>query len=127
MDNQAELTTEGLTEEEIESFKSGNTSKPDFPFIVFSAAVIKDIADLASLGTIGIFVSIITSPIIFFYTLGKMGFIKKKLWRRLTFTVVAEFIPGASFIPFSTFFVLSAHATENKHIEKILNMIEKIT
>lgn len=128
MDNQEELNEirgEGLSEDDVEALKSGKTQRPNFPFLVFSAAIVKDVADMASLGTVGIIISIITTPIIFFYTLGKMGFIKKKLWKKFTLTAAAELLPWVSFIPASSLFVLSAHATEYKQIDRVLNIIEK--
>lgn len=120
----AALESGGINKEDIEIAKNSQPESPNFPVMVFCLALVKDITDMASLGTIGIIVNIIVAPVFFFYLWGKLGFVKKRLWRWLILTVVAEFVPGISFIPMSTVFVLRAHATERKQIEKMLNFIE---
>ncbi|MBI2052299.1 MAG: hypothetical protein HYT38_01295 [Candidatus Sungbacteria bacterium] len=120
----ANLQYDGINPEDVETAKNNRLEPPIFPVIIFCLAVVKDITDMVSLGTIGIIVNIIVAPVFFFYLWGKVGFIKKKLWRWLISTIVLEFIPGISFVPMSTIFVLRAHATERKKIEKVLNFIE---
>lgn len=103
---------------------------PDFPYIIASLALLKDISDAISLTGIGYVVVIATSfcmsIVLFIWALGKMdgGWWKKRCIRGLLtkygIAISIEFLPFVSIVPTTIIFVLMAHYRETK-VVKIMN------
>lgn len=119
-----ELLEEGIDTEHIEAAKIDKPEKPDFPFIIFALALAKDIGDWLSLGVGGTILNIIVVPIMFIYLRGKMGYVKKWVYRRYIFTMIIEFIPFINWIPQNAIFVVRAHLKEHEQIDKLLSFVE---
>jgi hypothetical protein len=117
---------EELDDEDFEEIKAELPKRSSFPVRVFICALIKDLLDIASLGLLGTFFNIILWIIITKYLWGKIGFIKKWMYRRYIFTRILEFIPWINMIPQNTIFVLRGYAKEKKQIDKVLTAIEKL-
>lgn len=117
---------EELEEEDFEEIKTETPNRPSFPIITLTFAISKDFIDLVSLGLLGTFTNIIAWLVIRFYLLGKMGFMKRYLYKKYIFTLILEYLPFVNMIPQWTIFVLRAHATEYKKINQILTAIEKL-
>lgn len=120
----ANLEYDGISPEEIDAAKNGQVEKHNFPYIVFAAALTKDIVDIATLGATGIVTNLLTLPIIYLYVRKNMSFGKRKLYRRLIRKGVKEFIPLWSAVSFWSIFVWRAHKEENKKVGRVLNFIE---
>ncbi len=99
--------------------------QPNFPYIMVSITILKDILDVPiELSIIGIVVTTILSfllaIIIFIWILGKLsgGWWKKAmirwLWIRYVFAILIEFLPFFKIIPATTILVLMAHYRETK-------------
>jgi len=122
-----ELEGEEFTNEDFEELKvEGLPKKSSFPVMVLTLAVLKDFFDLVSLGLLGILTNIIVWIAIRIYLLKKVGFIKRWLYKKYIFTIILEFIPFVSMIPQWTFFVLRAYAKENKHVDAVLEAVERL-
>ena len=117
---------EELEEEDFEEIKTGTLKQSSFPIITLIFAILKDFIDLVTLGILGLITNIIAWIVISFYLSGKVGFIKRWLYRRYIFALILELIPFINMIPQWTIFVLRAHATEHKKIDQILTAIEKL-
>ncbi len=129
---------------EGEDFEEGDTElliknppkKPDFPFLIFPLAVLKDIVDFADLTGIGAIFTTVTSfviaVILFIWLLGKMqgGWWKKGmirwLWKRYALAIVIEFIPGLKMIPATTILILMAHFRETKIAQLMNSALERL-
>ena len=134
MDNQAELIAEGLTEEEIEGVRNGDIKEPAFPYMVFSAAVVKDTIDVIELlmgeldlGIIGIIMNTFMVPLVYNYVNTELSLSGKYLYKRLIGKAMAEFTPILKDLSFWTFFVWRAHNREKKKMEKVLSIINKVS
>lgn len=126
-DNELEnLEADGIVQEDIEEAKINPPKKPDFPFLIFLLAVCKDIADWLTLGIGGTIINIIVAPIMFFYLSGKVGFVKKRLYKKYVFTMILEFIPGINFIPQNTIFIVRGYMSEIEQVDKILSYLENL-
>ncbi|MEK7175016.1 MAG: hypothetical protein AAB722_01610 [Patescibacteria group bacterium] len=125
-----DLQQEGLEEEDIENAKINRPEKSDFPWLTVFLAVFKDISDipgeLLTFGLWGTVTNIIAAIVIFIYLYGRVGFVKKRLYRKYIFTVIIEFIPFINWIPQNAFFVMRAHATENEKLDKLFNYLENL-
>ncbi len=129
-----------IFQEQKEEFEDGDEKmliaeppeKPEFPWIIFLAAVIKDILDVPlELTLVGIILttvlSFILSIVLFFWILGKAsgGWWKKKiiswLWSRYVAVIILEFIPFFKIIPTTTIFIYMAHKRETKLV-KLFNL-----
>lgn len=123
-----DLQSEGLEPEDIEAAKIARPKKSEFPYITVLLAVFKDISDipgeLLTFGLWGTITNIVAATVIFIYLYGRVGFIKKRLYRKYIFAMVIEFIPFINWIPQSTFFVIRAHATENETLDKLFGYLE---
>lgn len=131
MDNGiAELTAEGITEEEIEAVRRGDIKEPTFPIMVFTAAILKDLVDVIELlgvftfGIIGIIMNIFMVPLIYNYV-NKLSLSKRFIYKRLIGKAIVEFIPILEGLSFWTFFVWRAHRREKKKMEKVLSIMNK--
>jgi hypothetical protein len=120
------LEAEGIFEEDIEEVKINPPERPEFPFLIFMLALFKDIADWVTLGIGGTIINIIAVPIMFFYLSGKVGFVKKRLYKKYVFTMILEFIPFINFIPQNTIFVVRGYLSEIEQVEKILGFLENL-
>ena len=134
MDNQkelAELTAEGLTEEEVEAVKRGDIKEPIFPVMIFAAALTKDILDIIEVlgvftfGIIGIITNTFMVPLIYTYVNTNLSLSGKYIYKRLIGKAVAEFVPFLSAVSFWSLFVWRAHNREKNKMEKVLSIINK--
>lgn len=116
----------GIGNEEIEQLKEDSPQSPSFPFLIFIVAAAKDVIDWIDGGIlIGALVNIIAIPILFLYMRGKMGFVKKRMYRRFVFSSIIGFIPIANaIIPEWSIFVVVSWLKEHEQIGKVLNIIE---
>jgi len=106
--------------------------KPDFPYIIVTAAIIKDLLDIPlDVSVVGIILTTILSFILFLvlfmWVLGKLGggWWKKKiirwLWIRYIAAIILEFVPFFQIVPATTIFILMAHYKEKK-IVRLFNL-----
>lgn len=117
---------EELNEDDFEEIKADLPKKPSFPTRIFICALVKDLIDIASFGLLGTFFNIIFWIIMTKYLWGKVGFVKKWLYRRYVFTRTLEFIPWINEWPQNTIFVLRGYAKEKKQVDQVLTAIEKL-
>jgi len=110
--------------------------EPNFPFIMLSIAILKDILDAADLSVIGV---IVTTPItfviaivLFIWILGKLsgGWWKKGmirwLWTRYILAMAIEFTPFGKMIPATTILILMAHYREKKIVILLNGALEQL-
>lgn len=120
---------EQLSNEEIDEFKISKPDIPSFPFIIFFLAILKDILDFAELTIIGIIISwiitIIFVIIVFFWTLKKVGFIRKFIIKRLVLMAAVALIPIVGLIPEASIFILWMHFREVKYVGDVLKLLEE--
>ena len=128
MDNElANLEYDGVNEEDINAVKNGEAEPAGFPFIVFSAAVVKDIVDIASLGMVGVLMNIVFVPILYIYLRKEARYMKNlKKWvaRRVVATLGAELVPIVNMVPWWTIFVYKVYKKRKGQTERIQNFIE---
>lgn len=117
---------EALAENDIEEIKANLPQRPSFPIFTFFCALLKDFIDIASLGILGIFTNIIIWIVISVYLWGKVGFVKKLLYRRIIFVIILEFIPFINMIPQWSVFVLRGYFGERKKVNQVLEAIESL-
>jgi len=108
----------------------GPPEKPQFPVMIASMAVLKDILDSIDATGFGIIVTTFTtigiSLVIALWMLGKMsggwwkGRMIKWFWNRYLLMFIVEFIPFLKFVPATTVLVLMAHYKETR-VVKLLN------
>lgn len=124
------LRDEGIETEDVDAAKMERPEKGGFPFLTISLAIFKDISDipggLLTFGLWGTATNIVATVVIFFYLNGRVGFVKKRLYRKYIFAMIIEFIPFLNWIPQSTFFVMRAHATENEKLDKLFSYLERL-
>ncbi|PCI27805.1 hypothetical protein COB55_05030 [Candidatus Wolfebacteria bacterium] len=121
---------ENISEEDVTEIVYTKPNEPNFPKLIFIAAVMKDFSDVpAGLSKVLIplnsIVSLILSAIVFFWMLGKLGFMNKKILRRF-FLLLLETIPGLNFLPILSIFVFLAHNKEKKVVKIFLDVVERI-
>lgn len=127
----AELTAEGLTEEEIEGVRNGDIKEPVFPTMVFTAAILKDLIDIIELlgvftfGIIGSITNIFIVPLVYTYVNTKLSLSGRYIYKRLIGKAIIEFIPILEGFSFWTLFVWRAHNREKKKMEKVLSIMNK--
>ncbi len=111
--------------------------KPDFPFLIFLAALVKDFIDvpgnISLVGSIPAwFLSWLTAIMLFCWGLGKLsgGWWKKRLiakfWRRYCFTFIIELIPFINFIPSNVIFTLMTYNSEKKIVKLFDLALQKL-
>jgi hypothetical protein len=128
-----ELTAEGITEEEIESVRKGDIREPVFPYIIFTAAIMKDTIDIIEIlgvftfGIMGIITNMFMVPLVYNYVNQNLSLSKKFIYKRLIGKAIIEFVPYLEGFSFWTFFVWRVHKKEKKKMEKALNFIESQT
>lgn len=119
-----------LEEEDFEEIKASVPQKTTFPTGVFLVAVAKDFIDIFSViftfGLLGTIVNIFAWIILRLWLMGKVGFIKRRLYRKFIGRLVWEFVPLLNIVPWWTIFVLRAYAIENEEVDKILSAIERL-
>lgn len=127
---------ESLSEQDFSQLQTESAkSRPSFPALIFSLALIKDVLDVPLDLTVvaAIFASILSvfcGLALAFWMLGKMsgawykrGMIKW-FWRRFALVMVIEFIPGLQLIPANVVLVWMAHNRENKAVQLLNNSLE---
>lgn len=117
---------DGLTQEDLDDIEIRPPRRPHFPVFIFSLALLKDFGDVVSLGLLGTITNFLVSGIIWLWLIPKSSFIKKRLYKKIIFPVILEFIPFLDAFPATTFFVLRAHLMEYKKIDRIIKILEKI-
>ena len=117
---------EELEEEDFEELQVKTPKRPSFPVVILTLAVMKDLTDILSAGFLGSFTNIIAIIAIRIWLLGKMGFIKRYLYKRYLFAFILEFVPFVNAVPQWTIFVLRGHAKEYKRINQILTKVEEL-
>lgn len=110
----------------------GLPSKPRFPIIIFTLAVIKDILDVPlDISVAGVIAATIFSfligIVIFFWGFGKTKRWQSKLFKgfvkRWGIMFVIEIIPGLQVIPATAIFVFLTHFRETKFVNTILKIV----
>lgn len=116
--------------EDLTEAKINPPSTPSFPLFIFSLAIIKDVMDFAELTIIGIVikwvVAILFVIVVFLWCLGKAGFIKKLIIKRLVLIAAIGLLPFVGLIPEASLFILWMHYREIKYIGQILQTLEKL-
>ncbi len=122
--------------DELTNLNAKPASLPDFPYIIVSLAILKDIFDFGDVIVIGIIfttaLSFVIGVVLFFWTMGKTsgGWWKKrlikKLWTKYIFALAIEFIPFLKIIPTTTIFVLLARYDETKVVKLINTSLERL-
>ena len=124
----ANLEAEGIGEEDIEAARNvGMENSDKFPVIVFSAAVTKDIIDIASLGTVGAIINIFALPLLYLYLRGQvkqMRSLKKWAYKRMLGSGVAEFVPILNMVPWWSIMVYRTWQKKRQHSGKIMDFVE---
>ena len=133
------LSQEGLDlpEQDLQGNLQDIPKKPDFPYFIFSIALIKDIIDVpANLMIFGVVISfalsLIFSLILFFWFLGKLNgawwkrALIKKLILRFILCATIETLPFASILPASTILVLMVYYREKKVVILINEALQKL-
>jgi len=120
---------EGMTLEEREEIEKMGLEDPSFPLMIFLVALGKDlIVDLASLGLLGWLGSALLGLVLWFWILGKVSFIQKRLLkyfiRRYLLAFVIGMIPLLNFLPEATLLVFLVHYREKKLIKVVLAFVE---
>lgn len=119
-----------FTIEEIEEVRLNVPSKPLFPIIILSVAILKDLADIASVGFLGWAFTIIFGFVLWIWMTTKSGFIYRILWkwflRRYVFFALVGIIPGLNFLPEATILVLLIYHKENKIIKALYKRLEQL-
>lgn len=130
---------EDLSDAELDEMTKLNAKPaplPDFPYMIVSLAIFKDILDFGDVIIVGIIIttalSFLIGVVLFFWTMGKVsgGWWKKrlikKLWTKYVFAIAIEFIPFLKIIPTTTIFVLLAHYDETKVVKLINASLERL-
>ncbi len=110
--------------------------RPDFPYIMVSLAILKDVLDAGDFFVVGIIVTTILSftiaLVLFLWFLGKLsgGWWKKKmvawLWTRYAVAIFIEFVPFLKIIPATTILVFMAHYRETKIVQFLNSALENL-
>ncbi|MBI4119868.1 MAG: hypothetical protein HY454_00165 [Parcubacteria group bacterium] len=128
-DELEELKLEGIEEEDIEAAKKGSLDEPEFPFLIFTLAVAKDIVDWLSVETVGLIGSLVTlvvAPIMFIHYRGKASRIKRTIYKRMATAVIASLIPGVNVIlPEWSLFVIIAYSKDRSQVLRIIDFAAK--
>lgn len=120
-----ELEEMGLTSEYVETLTLEDVQKPNFPIMIFFAAIIKDIIDIPSLGFLGPITSAMLGIVIWFWIMGKTSFMRKMLLKKVIWkSLVFEVAPGVSAAPVASFGVILAHKKEGAMVEIFWKIIE---
>ena len=124
----ANLEHEGISPEDIEAARNGGMENSDkFPVIVFSAAVTKDIIDIASLGTVGAIINIFAVPLLYLYLRSQiklMRSLKKWAYKKMRGSGVAEFVPILNMVPWWSIMVYRTWQKKRQHSGKIMDFVE---
>ncbi|TSC56856.1 MAG: hypothetical protein Greene071421_365 [Parcubacteria group bacterium Greene0714_21] len=115
---------EDLTEEEFQQIVTKSPNRPKFPLLILCMALLKDFGDLVTLGFLGMITNFFFGILIWVWLMGKLGFMRKWLYKRFIFVLMLEFFPFINMIPINTFFVVRAHMKECKKVDAILNALE---
>ena len=119
-----------LEEEDFEELQARMPQRPSFPTGVFLVALAKDSIDIFSVlftfGLLGTIVNIFAWIILRIWLMGKVSFIKQRLYRKFIGRVVWEFVPLLNIVPWWTIFVFRAYALENETLNKIFGAVERL-
>ncbi|TSC66950.1 MAG: hypothetical protein G01um101472_580 [Parcubacteria group bacterium Gr01-1014_72] len=127
-------TGQGVTPKDAQALQAeGVPQKPDFPLLLFLAALFKDVLDGLDLTGVGVVIttilSLIIGAVIFLWLLGKVGFIQKRIlrwaWGRYIGVMLIESIPFLKLIPTTALFVWFAHHKEDKLVKLAFSALEK--
>ncbi len=118
---------EAIENEDVDELKLDLPEEPHAPWLMFGAALFKDLLDALDITGVGAVIVAITSfvfaLVIFVWLFGKINWYQKGLvrWmiRRYAIVVVLEFIPGVQIIPTWSLYVLFAHNREKKLVKLI--------
>ncbi len=118
-----ELLEEGVEEKDIEAAKKEDLDEPEFPFLMFTLAVAKDIVDwLDGAGLVGSLVTFIVTPIMFIHYRGKASRIKRTIYKILALAIVASLIPVVNVvIPEWSLFVIVAYLKDRSQVLRIID------
>lgn len=116
-----------LDEEDFEEIKRKIPEEPSFPIATFILALLIDIFKLFTFGFLGIVTALAGHILIRIYLLGKMGFMKRLLYRMFIVTAAKNliFVLGA-FLGSWSWLILRAHGMQKKRTAKIITAIEKL-
>lgn len=132
-----------INEDEFEDIKINPPEMPSFPYIIFFAAVIKDVFEI--IYSILLFIPILnlaTSALIFLiwifngilaiaiwmWIFGKSTFIRKQIIKKMVAKFIVpifEFIPGLNAVPTASITVFLIYRSEKGIVKKIIDIIEK--
>lgn len=123
----ARAVGEAVGDPELKELRANLPEEPEFPWLMFGAAIFKDLLDSLDLTGVGVvittFISFVLALVIFFWLFGKIKWYQKGLlrWmiRRYGIVIVLEFIPFVKIIPIWTFYVFFAHHREKKVVRLI--------
>lgn len=119
-----------FTIEEIEEASLNVPSKPFFPIIILFVAILKDMADIFTLGLLGWVFTIIFAFILWIWIRLKSSIVFRMIWKRIrgriALAIVAGIIPGLNFLPEATILVLLIHYKENKIVKALYKRLEQL-
>ncbi len=119
-----------LTQQQLESVEQNTPRKPGFPVTIFAFAVLVDLSDMPTAGTLGPVTSLIMIAVlrIWFATKGT-GPVQQYLWKKRMHMLVRrgvfESIPLLNWIPLWSMFVRGVHKDEVEYIDKLLESLEQ--
>lgn len=125
---------EAVGDPELKDLRVNPPEEPAFPWLMFGAAIFKDLLDSLDLTGVGVVITTLTSfvlaLVIFLWLFGKIKWYQKGLlrWviRRYGIVVILEFIPFVKIIPIWTFYVFFAHHREKKLVKLIYEGIGRL-
>ena len=101
--------------------------QPSFPIITLTFAVLIDAIKLISGGFLGILAAILGFILVRVYLFGKMGFIKRFVYRKVVAAAVKNVIPVVgAFLGSWTWLIFRAHGKQKKRANQILTAVEKL-
>lgn len=119
-----------LNLEQVQNVILEGAPRADFPVIIMTVAVFKDILDAISLGLAGVITSLFMALIIYLWVFTKANFIQKRLMRyfiRRLWWLLFGFIPGLNFIPESIILVLLIHNKEKKIVKAFYERADRLS
>jgi hypothetical protein len=127
---------ETLEESDIDRAMGEAPKKPNFPNLLFTAAVLKDVLDCLDLTFVGILLTtllgLFLGVAVFIWCLGKIsgGWWRKAMIRLLIWGFIilffAEIIPYVKIIPVNSIFILMVYFREKKIVRLFNLLLEKM-
>lgn len=124
-----EETEEGdeLDEEDFEEIKNKTPEEPSFPVATVILALLIDTVKLFTFGFLGIVTALAGFILIKVYIFGKMGFMKRFLYRRRIVAAAKNLIPVlGAFLGSWTWLILRAYGKEKERTAKIIDAVERL-